>query len=172
MNPERTTYLFGFAFVAIMLLVGIALFIWAPVPTAADANAMPISRLIYALVGASSLGAVVLLSSLGAIVVIKMAIGTIDLRYLVAEQDGSASLSRFQMLLFTFVIAALYFLYSLYALYSFRNGEAIVLPEIPGSVLGLMGISGGSYLLAKGISAASTPAPSDTGNPPIRKNNQ
>ena len=33
--------------------------------------------------------------------------------------------------------------------------NAINLPDIPGSVLGLMGISGGSYLLSKGIQTAS-----------------
>jgi hypothetical protein len=32
-------------------------------------------------------------------------LGRIDLQYLVSEADGSASMSRFQLLIFTFVIA-------------------------------------------------------------------
>jgi hypothetical protein len=184
MNIERVTYVFGFVFVGIMLLVGIALFFGAP--SLADNDKLSgMERLTYALVGASSLGAVVLLSALGAVVVIKMAVGTIDLKYLVAENDGSASLSRFQMLLFTFVIAALYFLY---ALYSLKGTGMPTLPDIPNSVLGLLGISGGSYLLSKGIQAASNSsggagsgasAGSNGGGsggtgttPAIRKNNQ
>lgn len=166
MNPERTTYLFGFAFVALMLLVAALLFAFAPaIP--AGAQIPPLGRVIYALVGASALGAVILLSALGATVVIKMALGTIDLKYLVAEEGGSASLSRFQMLLFTFVVASLYFLYALYGLMS---GDAAKLPEIDGSVLGLMGISGGSYLLSKGISAASSANAAGSGDTTVRTN--
>ncbi|MEA1647824.1 hypothetical protein UAJ10_02165 [Nitrospirillum sp. BR 11164] len=57
---------------------------------------------------------------------------------------GKASLSRLQFLLFTFVIAGLYLTLSL---------EADKFVDIPPQVLGLLGISGGSYVLAKGIQA-------------------
>ena len=73
-----------------------------------------------------------------------------DLSGLIKEADepgpppvpGKASLSRLQLLLFTFVIAGLYLVLCLEA------GEFV---EIPNQVLGLLGISGGSYVVSKGI---------------------
>lgn len=59
-----------------------------------------------------------------------------------AGAQGKASLSRFQLLLFTFVIAGLYLVLSI---------EAGYFIEIPNGVLGLLGISGGSYVISKGI---------------------
>jgi hypothetical protein len=56
--------------------------------------------------------------------------------------SGKASVARFQLLLFTFVIAGLYLTLSL---------EAGYLIEIPNQVLGLLGISGASYVVSKGI---------------------
>lgn len=53
-----------------------------------------------------------------------------------------ASLSRFQMLIFTFVIAGLYLLLSI---------EAGAFVEIPANVLGLLGISSGSYVISKAV---------------------
>ena len=63
-----------------------------------------------------------------------------------------ASLSRFQFLLFTFVIAGLYLLLCI---------EAGTFIEIPTNVLGLIGISGGSFVVSKGIGTAKGP-----GKPP------
>jgi hypothetical protein len=172
MRIENVTYWSGLLFVGLVLAVGIALYCSIDPPAAAPGQSgLALERLIYALVGAFCFAAVVLLSALGAVIIIKMAVGSIDLKYLVAEQDGAASLSRFQMLLFTFVIAALYFLYSLFTLY--KTGASAELPTIPGSVLGLMGISGGSYLLSKGIQAASDSNKADDGvdgSAPVRKN--
>jgi hypothetical protein len=79
------------------------------------------------------------------LVIAKMASGAIDLSGLLNESDSTkASLSRFQVLVFTFVIAGLFLILSI---------EAGQLVEVPNSVLGLLGISGGSYLVGKGISA-------------------
>ena len=55
---------------------------------------------------------------------------------------AKASMSRLQLLLFTFVIVGLY------VTLSFEAGAMV---EIPNQVLGLLGISGGSYVLSKGI---------------------
>jgi hypothetical protein len=55
-----------------------------------------------------------------------------------------ASLSRLQLLIFTFVIAGLYLALSLQA------GQLV---PIPNGVLGLLGISGGSFVVSKGIQA-------------------
>ena len=66
----------------------------------------------------------------------------IDLSMLIAEPDNKASLSRFQLLVFTFVIAGIYLLLCI------ESGSFV---EVPASVLGLLGISSGSYVIAKGI---------------------
>jgi hypothetical protein len=62
----------------------------------------------------------------------------------VAATAGKASLSRLQLLLFTFAIIGLYVTLCL---------EAGMMVELPNQVLGLLGISGGSYVLSKGIQA-------------------
>jgi hypothetical protein len=76
------------------------------------------------------------------VVIWKMATNKIDLSRLVSEGDGKASLSRFQLLVFTLVIAGLYVILCI------ENGQLL---EVPNSALGLLGISGGSFLISKGI---------------------
>lgn len=72
----------------------------------------------------------------------------IDLQYLISEEDGSASLSRFQLLIFTFVIAISYFLL---VIATVNAGTGLTLPDVPSGTLTLLGISGGSYVLSKTI---------------------
>ena len=71
----------------------------------------------------------------------------IDLSGVLSEggANSKASLSRLQMLIFTFAVAGVWLATS------FESGSLV---EIPNSVLGALGISGGSYLLSKGISNA------------------
>lgn len=83
------------------------------------------------------------------VVLYKIIIGQISLHGIIAEpqdpdnkEKPKASLSRFQFLVFTFVIAGLYLVLSL------ESGNFVDIPE---SVLLLLGISGGSYLISKGI---------------------
>lgn len=76
----------------------------------------------------------------------------INLEKLISEQDGTASFSRFQFLIFTFIIASAYIVL---AFHNISSGHG--LPNIDPSVLGLIGISGGSYLASKGIEASNTP---------------
>jgi hypothetical protein len=57
-----------------------------------------------------------------------------------------ASLSRFQFLIFTFVIAGVYLVLCL---------ETGTFVEIPSNVVLLLGVSGGTYAASKGIKAAS-----------------
>ena len=64
--------------------------------------------------------------------------------------EPKASLSRFQFLIFTFVIAGLYLLLCI---------EAGTLIEIPGNVLALLGISGGTYVVSKTVSASERKPP-------------
>jgi hypothetical protein len=73
--------------------------------------------------------------------------GKIDLSGLISEPSGEASMSRFQLLIFTFVIAASFFL-----IVVTKSG----FPDpIPQGVLVLLGISASSYLVSKGIQASS-----------------
>lgn len=66
-----------------------------------------------------------------------------------------ASLSRFQFLIFTFVVAGLFLLLSI---------EAGAFVEVPPTVLGLVGISGGSFIISKGISSNSGGGTGGTAN--------
>jgi len=71
----------------------------------------------------------------------------IDLGGLISEPSGEASMSRFQLLIFTFVIAASFFL-----IVVTKSG----FPDpIPQGVMVLLGISASSYLVSKGIQASS-----------------
>jgi hypothetical protein len=67
----------------------------------------------------------------------------IDLSKLLSEANGSASISRFQLLVFTLVVAI-----SLYMIVE-RTGA---FPEIPNGILTLLGISASTYAVGKGIS--------------------
>ncbi len=86
----------------------------------------------------------VLIGLLGLVVLWKIFDGSIDLSELLDESNGGASMSRFQLLIFTFVFA-----FSLFLVIVSTNPPSF--PNIPGTVLSLLGISGSSYLVSKGI---------------------
>ena len=69
----------------------------------------------------------------------------IDLSALISETNGDASMSRFQLLIFTFVVAV-----SLFYLVETRKDGTF--PDIPSGVLTLLGISASTYAVGKGIS--------------------
>lgn len=87
----------------------------------------------------------------------RIANGKINLDLLISEKTGEASMSRFQLLIFTFVIGLSFFLIVV------SNAKTVetstnpahpsgpVLPEVPGGVLGLLGISASSYTVSKAI---------------------
>lgn len=80
---------------------------------------------------------------IGLVVSWKILSGEINITTLISEGiNEKASLSRFQMFVWTFVIG-FSFLYVL-----ILNNE---IPEIPDNVLTLLGISGGTYVISKGI---------------------
>lgn len=76
--------------------------------------------------------------------------GSIDLYGIISEpedvakigEDPKASLSRFQFLIFTFVIAGLFLMLSIEA------GHFVVIPE---NVLILLGLSGGGFVVSKAV---------------------
>ncbi|UUX48331.1 hypothetical protein NUH88_13000 [Nisaea acidiphila] len=105
--------------------------------------------------------------ALGFILLAKLWKGNIDLKGLISE-DGKASLSRFQFMLFTFAIVPSYFLLVVqYIAFASEFAEvlkaknqidaasasaffgALALPGVSENVLYLIGISSGSYLGSK-----------------------
>ena len=83
---------------------------------------------------------ILFMAALALTVLVLIALGRIDLSRLLSEKDGDASMSRFQLLVFTFVIAMGLLVGVL---------ETGRFPELSGEVLGLLGISAGSYVGAK-----------------------
>jgi len=71
--------------------------------------------------------------------------GKINLSQLLSEANGDASMSRFQLLVFTFVIAI-----SLFEIV--ESGTPMGFPQIPTGILTLLGISASTYAVGKGIS--------------------
>jgi hypothetical protein len=94
------------------------------------------------------------LGSLGLAIIYLVIKQKIDLSSLVSEPTGEASMSRFQLLIFTFVIAASFFLLVV------NTGK---FPDPPNGVLLLLGISASSYLVSKGIQASSPEGLSGSG---------
>ena len=98
------------------------------------------SSVLYLAAGWVIVGFMAVLAS---VISYKMILGGpngIDLRYLISEENGQASLSRFQFLVFTFVIAMGLLVLTL---------KGTGFPQIDSSVFGLLGISGGSYVASK-----------------------
>lgn len=83
-----------------------------------------------------------LISAIGGTLVFLMWTGKINLTKVISENDGTGSMSRLQFLIFTFVIAGSVLVLTL------ETGE---FPVLGADVLALLGISGTSYVAAKGI---------------------
>ena len=92
----------------------------------------------------------IIILAFAAAVLWQLATGTIKLGGLISEPlqpgetgpYGKASLSRFQFLIFTFVIAGLFLMLCI------ETGGFV---EIPPNVLGLLGISGGGFIVSKAV---------------------
>ena len=92
----------------------------------------------------------VALSAITATLIYYMWSGRINLARLISEPNGDASMSRFQLLVFTLVVAFALFIIIV-------SGDKPSFPEvIPPSVLTLLGISASSYLVSKGIQFSSS----------------
>lgn len=82
------------------------------------------------------------LGSIALILLYKIATDKIDLEWLISEDNGHASMSRFQLLIFTFVVAI-----SLVKL----TEDLGKFPVIDNGILTLLGISASTYAVGKGI---------------------
>jgi hypothetical protein len=85
---------------------------------------------------------------LGIQIAFHIASGKIDLSHVLSDSEGYASMGRFQLLVFTFVIALSVFLVVL-------NKQEI--PDIPASVLTLLGISASTFAVSKSVDASAKP---------------
>ena len=85
------------------------------------------------------------LAALMVIIVVLVLTGRIKLDKLISEANGDASLSRFQFLIFTFVIAASFFLIVV------GVDPPRFSDRIPSEIFVLLGISAGTYAISKGI---------------------
>jgi len=88
-------------------------------------------------------GFLLIMGALCIMLLIKMWTNQIDLSTLLDEANGDASMSRFQLLVFSLVVAVGVFLFIL---------KNMTLPDIPQSILTLLGISASTYAAGKGIS--------------------
>jgi len=85
------------------------------------------------------------LGALSLILLFKIVTDKIDLEWLISEDNGHASMSRFQLLIFTFVIAISF------VKLTEQFGK---FPVIDNGVLTLLGISASTYAVGKGIQKA------------------
>jgi uncharacterized BrkB/YihY/UPF0761 family membrane protein len=108
----------------------------------------------------------VFITALALKILVKVWKDEINLEFLISDASGDASLSRFQFLVFTFVVAM-----SLFYLIVIKSPPDY--PAIPNQILALIGISGGSYVISKGIQAGATPETDvavavDPAKPPVQ----
>jgi hypothetical protein len=106
-------------------------------------------------------GLLIIVFFLGFVILADIFTGKIDLSQLLAEQGGGASMSRFQLLVFTFVIGLSFFL--------IVAGTGKFPSTIPPEVMTLLGISATTYGVSKGIQATGMPGKS---NPPAGNGGQ
>jgi hypothetical protein len=92
----------------------------------------------------------VVVGLLALLVIWKIIRGDINLDLLISEKTGEASMSRFQLLVFSFIVGLSFF---------FIVMTSKSLPDVPGGVLGLLGISASSYTVSKAIQANMPPQP-------------
>lgn len=144
MNKRRAMIIMA---VAIVLVVATIVALYRPGTPAEMAQRLSL---------AIGYGLAILVFLFGAAILLEIATGNMDLSTLLSESGGGASMSRFQLLIFTFVIALSLFLIVV------KDGK---FPPIPSEVLTLLGISATTYGVSKGIQAGGTlPSKTPEGN--------
>jgi hypothetical protein len=131
MKPKNPEFIWS---VLLTLAMAIGLGIWGPNP---DGNPLTKAKLIFAYAG------IVLIFLFGFFVLAAIASGKIPIDTLLAEKDGTgASMARFQLMIFIFVVATSFFAIVI------GKGE---FPQVPTGVLTLLGISATTYGVSKAI---------------------
>lgn len=111
---------------------------------------------------ATGYATLIFLFFLSMVVLIDIVRNKINLSEMLEELSGGASMSRFQLLVFTFVIAFSFFVIV---------AEQGKLPDIPANVLALLGVSASTYAVSKGLQVSSNggsdaSAPDKSGSEP------
>lgn len=135
--------------ISIVLAIGVA--IWVAIYAPGD----PKDRVVYAV----EYGALVIVFLFGFMVLAAIASGKIDISSLLEEKgsaSGGASMSRFQFLIFTFVVA-ISLLLIVVSSKAFPN-------EVPVGILTLLGISASTYAVSKAIQSGSSDGASGDGS--------
>ena len=142
MKAETKYILMG---VVILAIIGVILFY---VPGDKESKEIALNKLTIA----AGFALLALVFLYGLAVLIYIAKGSIDLSNLLSETgDSKASMSRFQLLIFTLVIALSLFLVVV---------SKMEFPKIPPEILTLLGISASTYAVSKGIQVSGqTPPP-------------
>jgi hypothetical protein len=119
--------------VVLSVLIAFAIALWVPGP--------PMEKLKLAI----AYGGLILLFLFGFLILAAIASNKIDISQLLEEKGtGGASMGRFQLLIFIFVIGLSFFLVVLCE---------CKIPEVPTNVLALLGVSATTYGVGKGIQA-------------------
>ncbi len=126
-----------------LLEIGILIFVIVIVVLVVRMDGTPMDRLRVA----TGYGLLVFLFSLGIVFLLELMEDQIDLSELLEESDGGASTSRFQLVVFIFTIA--------FSLFFLVVNHPEKFPDIPNSVLFLLGISASTYGVSKGLQIAS-----------------
>jgi len=127
----------------IWFIVLVVLAVAAAITVATSITGDPITKLKLA----CAYGVLVLLFLFGVVVLAAIASGKINISELIEEETTGASTSRFQLLIFTFVIGI-----------SFALIVACEckFPDVPTNVLALLGVSASTYGVSKGITAGAS----------------
>lgn len=96
---------------------------------------------------ATGYATLIFLFFLSMVVLIDIVRNKINLSEMLEELSGGASMSRFQLMVFTFVIAFSFFVIV---------AEQGRFPDIPTNVLALLGVSASTYAVGKGLQVSST----------------
>lgn len=116
------------------ILIAFAIALWVP--------GAPMEKLKIAI----AYGGLILLFLFGFLVLAAIASNKIDISQLLEEKGtGGASMGRFQLLIFVFVIGLSFFVVVLCK---------CEIPEVPTNVLALLGVSATTYGVGKGIQAS------------------
>jgi hypothetical protein len=126
-NPEFL------ASVVLTLAIAFIIAVWVP----GDAAIKVKSAISY--------GGLVMIFLFGFMILAAIASGKIDIQLLSEKESAGASMSRFQLMIFTFVIALSFFL--------IVASTGKFPDKIPTEVLTLLGISATTYAVSKGIGA-------------------
>jgi len=133
-NEDKGKWFLPLFGVMVVVTIGIAIFIGIYVP--GDA----VTKLKLSI----GYGALVLVFLFGFAILAAIASDKINISELLEEESGGASTSRFQLVIFTFVIGLSF------VLIVATSGK---FPDLPTNVLALLGISASTYGVSKGIQA-------------------